>query len=158
MPRPKKVKDVKPEPKKRERKSKEEVEVKKRGRKSKEENVDVSEIGAVEVFKTKSLVQKLENLDDMFIFVCPGKYRRKMCGNSHFRHAGYMQFLVPWMKPSGERKISNDSVQVMVCTRCKSAYVYMNDVFYDVTDKIDLKAWEKSEKQLQKATGPGGEC
>jgi len=23
---------------------------------------------------------------------------------------------------------------------------------------LDLKAWEKSEKELDKATGPGGEC
>jgi hypothetical protein len=112
----------------------------------------------IEVFRAESLVQKLENIDDMIVFKCPNKYRRKPCNNTHFRHAGYMEFLIPWIRPNKEKKIQNDSVQVKICTKCKSAFVYYNDVFYDVTDKIDLKAWEKTEKEMQKATGPGGDC
>lgn len=112
----------------------------------------------IEIFKADSLVQKLENFDDMIVFKCPGTYRRKPCGHTHFRHAGYMQFLIPWMKSDKKRKISKESTQVMVCVKCRSAYVYLNDTFYDVTDKIDLQAWEKTEKEMQKATGPGGEC
>ena len=112
----------------------------------------------VEVFRAESLVQKLEDIDDMIVFKCPNKYRRKPCGNTHFRHAGYMEFLIPYVRANKERKIQNDSIQVKICTKCKSAFVYMNDVFYDVTDQIDIKAWEKTEKEMQKATGPGGEC
>lgn len=29
---------------------------------------------------------------------------------------------------------------------------------YDVTDKIDMDAWDKAERELHRATGPGGQC
>jgi hypothetical protein len=29
---------------------------------------------------------------------------------------------------------------------------------YEVSDQIDLEAWERFEKQAVKATGPGGQC
>jgi hypothetical protein len=135
------------------------IKIKKREPKSKKiDELVIAPPEPIEIFRAESLVQKLETFDDMIVFKCPGKYKRKICGNTHFRHAGYMEFLVPWIKPNKEKKISNDSVQVKICTKCKSAFVYLNDVFYDVTDKIDLKAWEKTEKEMQKATGPGGEC
>lgn len=35
---------------------------------------------------------------------------------------------------------------------------WINEQMYDVTDQIDLKAWEKTEKEAQAATGPGGQC
>ena len=29
---------------------------------------------------------------------------------------------------------------------------------YDITDRIDLEAWEELEREMEKCTGPGGEC
>lgn len=132
--------------------------VDKKKKESDENSVILPPSEPIEVFRAESLVKKLKSFDDMIVFTCPGTYKRKTCGNAHFRHAGYMEFLIPWVKPNKDKKIQNDSAQVKICTKCKSAYVYMNDVFYDVTDQIDLKAWEKTEKEMQKATGPGGEC
>ena len=109
-------------------------------------------IKADEMFKDKTSVKKLENLDDMFVFRCSD------CGGVHFRHAGYMEMLIPWMDSNKKKKINRNSLQVQVCVKCKKSYIYLNDNFYDVSNYIDVKAWEKAEKKLHKATGPGGQC
>jgi len=106
--------------------------------------------GGLKVNNEKFLV-KLTATEDILMFNCE-------CGNVHFRHAGYVEVLVPWVNSSKVGKVGKDSLQVMVCTRCRKAYVYLNDKMYDVTDHIDLKAWEKTEKEMQSATGPGGDC
>lgn len=89
--------------------------------------------------------------DSVFLFACT-------CGHKHFRHAGYMQVMAPFMRPGGEKRMAMESQQVMVCVSCKKSFVWINEQMYDVTDQVDLEAWEKLEKEAQKATGPGGEC
>ncbi len=91
---------------------------------------------------------------DIFFYEC----QKEGCGGVHFRHAGYVEIMVPFMRPGNEKRIGMSSEQVKICVKCKSAFVWVNEQVYDVTDKIDLEAWEKTEIELQKATGPGGEC
>lgn len=91
------------------------------------------------------------NEKEIFFFKCE-------CKNPHFRHAGYMQTMVPFIRPGDERRMSVDNRQVMVCTKCKNCYVWINEQMYDVTHMIDIKAWEKTEKDLHDTTGPGGQC
>lgn len=97
---------------------------------------------------------------DLLLYECQKiKENGKKCGNIHFRHAGYVEVITPWLKAgSKDSKISTHSMQVLVCTKCKTCWILTGDKAIDVTDKIDLKAWKKAEKKLQKATGPGGEC
>ncbi len=90
--------------------------------------------------------------DDIFFFTCKG------CGGSHFRHAGYVEIMLPFMRPGGERRVGVESLPVKVCVSCKNCYVWINEQMYDVTKRIDLQAWEKAERELQTATGPGGQC
>jgi len=111
---------------------------------------------AVEVIKEAPLVKKLANMDDLFVFKCQGK--KGKCGNIHFRHAGYIELMMPYIQPDKTRKVTKDSHQVHICTKCKAAYVYLKDNFYDVSDQIDVKAWERTEKVANAMTGPGGEC
>lgn len=90
--------------------------------------------------------------DDLFMFKCA------KCGHSHFRHAGYMQTFLPYLRPGGKKEMVQESRQVMICVKCKSAYIWVSEQMYDVTDKVDLQAWEETEKEAHKATGPGGQC
>jgi hypothetical protein len=99
-----------------------------------------------------------ENID-----VPGGPYRTaekpaETCGSIHFRHAGYTQMLLPYMKPGGVKEVILENRQVMVCVKCKSCFVWDGNQLHDVTHKIDLNAWEKTETEMHKATGPGGEC
>ena len=71
-------------------------------------------IPAVEVIKETPLVKKLEKTDDQFVFRCPGK--KGKCGNIHFRHAGYIELMMPYMEPDKTRKVTKDSRQVHICT------------------------------------------
>ena len=110
---------------------------------------------------TTKLVKKVKNIDkELLIFRCTKKSKvlKTECGNLHFRHAGYMEVLIPYVKTTKEGKIQTESLQVKVCTKCKSCYVYIGDHYYDVTKDINLEAWEETEKTMQKATGPGGDC
>lgn len=96
--------------------------------------------------------QVIEEKDELFMFQCSG------CQNIHFRHAGYIEMLMPFIRSDGEKKISKDGYQVHVCTKCRKCFIWLNERMRDVTNLIDLKAWEKAEKDLNRATGPGGEC
>jgi hypothetical protein len=58
----------------------------------------------------------------------------------------------------GEKKMTCEPHQVMVCVKCKKSTLWVNGQMYDVTERIDLKAWEKTEKEAHAATGPGGQC
>lgn len=102
-------------------------------------------------FAKKVTPVKVENPDELFFFQCS-------CGNVHMRHAGYVEVLIPFMKADKSKNVENDSLQVMICTKCKKAYVWHNQQMYDVTSLVDLNAWEKTEKEAYKATGPGGQC
>ena len=111
--------------------------------------------------KSNSMVKKVKNFDkEYLVFKCTAKtgLLKGKCNNKHFRHAGYMEFLVPFIKSNKEGKVQTDSVEVKVCTKCKSCYIYMDNHFVDVTDEIELDAWEATEKELHKTTGPGGQC
>lgn len=88
---------------------------------------------------------------DVYFFGCK-------CGSIHYRHAGYVKTMVPFMRSGGEKKVSVGNEQVMVCVSCKKAYTWINEQMYDISDKLDVKAWEKTEREMQAMTGPGGEC
>ena len=101
----------------------------------------------------KAITPKVvEKPDDMFLFQC------SKCGNVHFRHAGYVEMLLPFIRADKEKKVSKDSYGVHVCTKCRQCFVWYNERMRDITKLIDLKAWEKAEVDLHRATGPGGEC
>lgn len=94
-----------------------------------------------------------KEIDDskLFLFKCE-------CGEYHFRHAGYMRVMLPFLEPGGEKRMTCEPYQVMICVSCKKATIWVNSQMYDVTDRVDLKAWEKTEREAQAATGPGGQC
>jgi len=89
--------------------------------------------------------------DDVHFFKCT-------CESIHFRHAGYTKIMVPFMRAGGEKRVNVSNEQVMICVKCKRSFIWVNEQMYDITDRIDLKAWEKTEKEAQAATGPGGQC
>jgi len=94
----------------------------------------------------------LEDPSELFMFQCSG------CRNVHFRHAGYIEVLMPFMRANREKKVSKDSYSVHVCTKCRKCFIWVNERMRDVTNLIDLEAWVKLEQELHKATGPGGQC
>lgn len=90
--------------------------------------------------------------EDLFMFKCA-------CGGVHFRHAGYIETVMPFMRGDDKKsRIAPEPLAVKVCVRCRNCYVWFGEHFHDVTKVIDLNAWEKTEKEMQKATGPGGQC
>ena len=103
-----------------------------------------------EGFKEKVTPKNIDDADNIFILECT-------CGHTHFRHAGYLQMVLPYVSSEGKR-VSKDTHQVMVCIKCKKCYVWVGSQFYDVNSKVDLKAWDEAERELNEATGPGGEC
>lgn len=92
------------------------------------------------------------NSEDLFLFKC------SKCGNVHFRHAGYVEMLVPFIRADKQERVDASSSQVKVCTKCKSAFLWYNEQMYDVSSLIDVEAWAKTEREMQQATGPGGDC
>ena len=113
---------------------------------------------AAEGFKEK--VTPKEPGDNLFMFSCPTKETEDgpECGGIHYRHAGYVQVLLPYIEPPKEKKMIRENHNVMVCVKCKHSYIWVSSQMYDVTNRIDLNAWEKLESQMYKATGPGGDC
>ena len=107
---------------------------------------------SAEGFKERVTPKLPEESSGVFFFKCPS------CGGTHFRHAGYMESMVPFMRAGLKKRIGVDSLHVKVCVKCRKAFVWLNEQMYDVTDQIDLEAWEKAERELHKATGPGGDC
>ncbi len=89
---------------------------------------------------------------DIFVIKCP------KCGAVHFRHAGYIEASIPFVSPKSGESLAVDSLPVKICVKCKSAHVIHGDKIIDVTEHIDLDAWEKAEKEAHLATGPGGQC
>lgn len=103
-------------------------------------------------FAERVTPQAMTEANGVFLFECKG------CGGAHFRHAGYVQTMLPFLRPGGEKRINVDNLQVMVCVKCRKCYVWLNEQMYDVSDRIDLKAWETFEREAHRATGPGGQC
>lgn len=93
-----------------------------------------------------------KSADGVLFYKCGG------CRGCHFRHAGYMQVMLPFMRSGGEKRVNLDDNRVMVCVKCRKCYAWINEQMYDVTDKVDMGAWEATEKELHKTTGPGGQC
>lgn len=89
---------------------------------------------------------------DLFFFQCSG------CGGRHFRHAGYMEMLLPYIRSDQSKHMGNDAEPVKVCCKCRKCFLWVNNQVYDVTDLVDLEAWIELEKDMHKATGPGGNC
>lgn len=97
--------------------------------------------------------QVMNSPEELKLFACPN------CGGIHFRHAGYVETLTPFMdSESPSVRVASDDKQVKVCVSCKHSYVMSQGKIWDVTKFIDLEAWAKTEKIAQEATGPGGEC
>lgn len=117
--------------------------------KKKEEKKEVSK--AVPVQFPISPAKVLDTPEELYLFTCPN------CGGVHFRHAGYLEVQMPLLEPSGP-KVLMDSKPVKLCVKCKHAYISHEFKTWDVTKHIDLEAWEKTEVEAHKATGPGGQC
>lgn len=99
-------------------------------------------------------VKELESKDDLNFLRCSDP----ACDGIHFRHAGYIELCLPYVKPNGQSANANHSYAVKVCINCKKCYIFHEDHFYDITKHIDLNAWEKLEEKAHKMTGPGGDC
>lgn len=80
------------------------------------------------------------------------------CGGVHFRHAGYVEVLTPFIRPGDEKRMLMLSEPVKICVNCKHSFVWVSEQVYDLTDKIDVAAWERTECEAYRATGPGGQC
>ena len=115
-----------------------------------EENKEIISIKQGE-FEEKITPKKITNPKDLFMVQCE-------CGGVHFRHAGYIEMAMPYILADKTKKVTKDSYQVQVCVKCRKSYVWYDSQLYDVSDLVDLNAWEKAEKELHKATGPGGQC
>jgi len=102
-------------------------------------------------FSDKISPVKVEDAKELFLFQCE-------CDNIHYRHAGYVEILMPYINADRTKNVSNDSLQVMVCTKCRKSYVWLNQQMYDLSKLIDIQAWEKAEKEMHSTTGPGGQC
>lgn len=103
-------------------------------------------------FAKKATPVKLADTDELFLFKCPN------CGGLHFRHAGYLEMMMPYMRADQSKHVNTDSYSVKVCVACRNAYIWVNDQVYDVTDHINMEAWEEFERVAHKCTGPGGQC
>jgi len=66
--------------------------------------------------------------------------------------------LLPFVRADKTKSVQTDSFDVKVCTHCRRCFIWYNEQMHDVTGLIDLGAWEKAERELHNATGPGGQC
>ncbi len=98
---------------------------------------------SVSDFTKKVTPVNVKDGNELFLFKCAG------CGGLHFRHAGYVEMVMPYMRADKTKNVSTDSYSVKVCVACRKCYIWVNDQVYDITEHIDLKAW---------AVGPGGNC
>ena len=108
-------------------------------------------------FNQESFNKQLQDTDELMLYKCPN------CRGVHFRHAGYVEQMTPYIALEPDMavnsvKSSTNSLQVKVCVACKFAFVDIKGKMFDISKHIDLSAWEKTEKEMTKATGPGGEC
>lgn len=103
-------------------------------------------------FDKKIQPKKINDPKELFFFKCSN------CKGIHFRHAGYVEIVMPYIRGDQEKRVTADSYDVKVCVKCKHSFVWYGDQMYDISDLIDLEAWEKTEEECHKATGPGGNC
>lgn len=107
---------------------------------------------AKNAFEKKITPKPIQKADELFLFRCPG------CGGVHMRHAGHVSIMLPYVKGNREKNIANDEMRVQICVKCKKSYVWYDHQMYDISELIDVQAWEKAEEELHAATGPGGNC
>ena len=89
---------------------------------------------------TDSYIQPVDTCKALMI-KCPG------CGHRHFRHAGYIETITPFVEAGGAGRAINDSHPVKICVKCKKAYAAIgSEHMYDVSKYVDVKAWEETEK------------
>jgi hypothetical protein len=103
-------------------------------------------------FSEKAKAKVVEKADELYLFRCPE------CKNVHFRHAGYLEMLLPFIRADKKEGVDAQSYSVKICTNCRHSYIWYNEQMYDVTKLIDVEAWARTERELQLATGPGGDC
>ena len=88
----------------------------------------------------------------MHFMTCP------KCKGVHYRHAGYVNIMLPYLKSGGDKRVSLEEQRVLICVACHASFIWTNEQAYCMDEHIDVKAWEKSEKVVHEATGPGGQC
>lgn len=112
-----------------------------------------SEEHAINPFDPTGTVKDIDSATLDFLLACP------KCGGYHSRHAGYFTTKSAY-KNVDERAGSTftTAVPVHICVKCKTPIASLGGVMYDVSKYVDLKAWEKTEKEAHAATGPGGQC
>jgi len=109
--------------------------------------------GGINPFDPAGIVKKMDSETLAFLLACP------VCGGYHSRHAGYFTTKSAY-KNADERAGSTftTNIPVHICVNCKTPIASIGGVVYDVSKHVDVKAWEKTEKQAYKTTGPGGQC
>ena len=98
----------------------------------------------------KNLVE-LADTEKLQLLRCP------ICGGMHFRHAGYMLPLLPFLE-KGESKVQVNQAPVYICINCKAGIIHVDGKIHDVSGFVDMSKWEQTEKLAYKMTGPGGQC
>ena len=73
-----------------------------------------------DVVKTTIDAKELKDTDELYMFKCT------QCGGVHFRHAGYMEMLLPYVLADKQKKIQKESHQVHVCVKCKKSFKFFN--------------------------------
>ena len=96
--------------------------------------------------------KKITDPSELFMFVCP------YCGGVHFRHAGCIETILPYVRADKVKKVQKESYKVHVCVKCRHSFLWYSEQMYEITDLIDLEAWEEFEVEAQRCTGPGGQC
>ena len=125
-------------------------------KKQKPRDEDGKEVATVSNVLAKAVddyIIPMEQMPESILMItCP------KCGGIHFRHAGYVETVLPYIEQGGEPRVVNESHPVKICVKCKTSVVAIGKNMYDITEKIDLEAWQKTEIEAHKATGHGGQC
>ena len=100
---------------------------------------------------SQSEVTKKADVKELQLLKCP------TCGAMHFRHAGYVLPLLPYEEKQAA-KVGGIAQPVYVCVKDRTSFIHYDSQIQIVSDFIDLEAWEKFEKKVNKAVGPGGNC
>lgn len=98
------------------------------------------------------LVTHKDPPETMHFMHCP------KCDGVHYRHAGYVNIMLPFLKAGGDKRVALEEQRVLICVACRASFIWANEQAYSMDQHIDVAAWEKSEKEAHKATGPGGQC
>lgn len=101
-------------------------------------------------FMTHEFVEEADT-DKLQLMGCPS------CGHMHFRHAGYVLPLTPYVE-KGESKMMTEQVPVYICIKCKTSLTAIGGKLHNMSKVVDVASWEKTEVEAHKKTGPGSQC